>query len=109
MNKSRDNKSISFTVSDAVQMPVKKKSYKYMMLFKHKRRTPQLIERVKSEKEISKIHDIYRNCYERVINYDSRVANSMDFANCEAFDFNKDARSPIFSVKPLKLAEVLFQ
>ena len=78
MNKSRDNKSISFTVSDAVQMPVKKKSYKYMMLFKHKQRTPQLIERVKSEKEISKIHDIYRNCYERVINYDSRVANSMD-------------------------------
>ena len=42
-----ENKSISFSVSDPIQMTAKKKSGKFMIFFKPKQRTPQLIERVK--------------------------------------------------------------
>ena len=58
------NQIMSLSVPEPIQMPSKKKSCKFMIIFKHKQHTPQLIERVKNKKEICKIYEIYRNCYE---------------------------------------------
>ena len=83
-----------------------------MILFKPKQCTPQLKEKVKNEKEICEIHQIYRKCYEHMINYYSRVVNCIDLqivkpliSECKIYLISWS----LFSVKPSKLAKFLFQ
>ena len=73
-----ENKSVSFSISDSMQMPAKKKSWKFTTVFQPKQRTSQLIQRIKKILKICNIHEIYRHCHERVINYYSRVSNCID-------------------------------